>query len=103
MLSFLSKNVVLVLVGSLLGFSAGYITKDKIFSTRCPDLRCPECPPSNITNLIINNEKIKTKGGGNIDLSSILSGNTIVQKTDSTTKTDSSTRKKGFLRRIFKK
>ncbi len=83
------------------GFSLGYITKEYFFTKPCPDCICPECPPQNVTNLIINNEKLKVKGGSTLDLTNILSDNKVVQKSDSTVK--DTTKKKGILRKIFKK
>lgn len=101
MLTFLSKNIYLLLFGVFVGFSSGYIAKDKLFSTRCPDLSCPECPPQTV--LYINNEKIKAKNGGIIDLKSLLQSDIKNSSSDTSKKIGTTQKKRGFLGRVFNK
>ena len=96
----MSKEFLFSAALALFAFTAGYIAKDKIFPSACPSLTCPECPPQTV--LYINNEKIKTKGGGNIDLKSILKDNTILGDT-TTQKVTKETKRKGFLGKFFSK
>jgi hypothetical protein len=93
-----SKDIIFALCFASLGFSAGYIVKEQFFTEKCP--QCPECPPQTV--LYINNEKIKAKGNGTIDLKSLLQveSKENLQLTDST---KSETKRKGFLGKIFNK
>ncbi|MDX1903868.1 MAG: hypothetical protein SFU27_06885 [Thermonemataceae bacterium] len=103
MLNFIPKDLVLALAFVFFGASIGYIVKERFFTNACPACICPECPPQNVTNLVINNEKIKAKNGGAIDLTNLLKDNNIIQKSDSTGKKDTlKPKKKGFFKRIFR-
>ncbi|MCS6794939.1 MAG: hypothetical protein RMJ97_07055 [Raineya sp.] len=84
------------------GILLGYFAKEQFFTKPCPDCIC-ECPPSNVTNLIINNEKLKVKGGGTLDLTNILKDNQVIQKSDSIRKDTLPQKRKGFFRKIFGK
>jgi hypothetical protein len=98
-MNFLSRDILFAICFCLVGFSAGYIVKEQFFTASCP-----ECPPQSVTNLIINNEKIKAKGNGTIDLKSLLQvENKDVKLADSNQKANQETKKRGFLGRIFKK
>lgn len=91
-----------ILLPLCVGVFAGYLLKEHIFTAKCPNCICPECPPQNVTNLIINNEKVKAKGGGIIDLTNILKDNNVIQEQaqkDSVTKQ----KRKGLIKRIFNK
>lgn len=104
MFNFVPRDTLFAFLFVITGFGIGYITKEYFLTKPCPACICPECPPQNVTNLIINNEKIKAKGGGVIDLTNILKDNQIIQKSDSTGKKDTlQQNKKGFLGRIFGK
>lgn len=89
-----------ILLPLCIGIFAGYLLKERLFTDKCPDCICPQCPPQNVTNLIINNEKVKAKGGGTIDLNNILKDNNITQEQN---KIDSvgTKKQKGLLKRIF--
>jgi len=105
MLNFVPKDLILALALILFGASVGYIVKDNFFVDKCPDCVCPECPPQNVTNLVINNEKIKAKNGGAIDLTNLLKDNNIIQQSgkDSTRKNTIQPKKRGFFKRLFGK
>jgi hypothetical protein len=88
------------------GIFAGYFAKEQFFTKPCPACVCPECPPSNITYLVINNEKLKVKGNGSLDLTNILKDNQVIQKSDSINSIRKDTlpqKRKGFFRKIFGK
>lgn len=97
------KNILsFAVLFAMLGFSLGYIVKEYFLTKPCPACICPECPPQTV--LYINNEKIKAKGGGAIDLTNILKDNKIINNVDTTSKNDTTSKKKrGVLNRIFKK
>ncbi|GAB4494322.1 MAG: hypothetical protein OHK0045_25370 [Raineya sp.] len=102
MLNLVSRDMLLAMLFVTLGFFGGWIVKEQF--SKCPDCVCPECPPQNVTNLIINNEKLKVKGGGSLDLTNVLKDNQIIQRSDSTGLKDTlEQKKKGFLKRIFSK
>jgi molybdopterin/thiamine biosynthesis adenylyltransferase len=104
MINFIPRDMLFALLFVMVGFGGGYIAKEYFFTKPCPACICPECPPQNVTNLIINNEKIKAKGGGTIDLNNILKDNKIIQQADSTENTNKQdSKRKGFLKRIFSK
>jgi molybdopterin/thiamine biosynthesis adenylyltransferase len=104
MMNFVSRDILFALVFALLGSSVGWIVKEQFFTKPCPACICPECPPSNVTNLIINNEKLKVKGNGSLDLTNILKDNKVVQVADSSlSEAETQQKKKGFLGRIFGK
>jgi len=103
MISFLKivpRDVLFALLFVMVGFGGGYIAKEYFFTKPCPDCICPECPPQTI--LYINNEKIKAKGNGAIDLTSIIKDNKI-SYSDTLTKDTITKRRKGLLKRIFSK
>ncbi|WP_448529662.1 hypothetical protein [Raineya sp.] len=88
------------------GIFAGYFAKEQFFTKPCPACVCPECPPSNITYLVINNEKLKVKGNGSLDLTNILKDNQIKQENKELNEKDTLKQKperKGFFKRIFGK
>lgn len=101
MLNFLSKDFLFSLLFLTTGFVFGYIVKEYFFTKPCPSLTCPECPPSNVTNLIINNEKLKVKGNSQLDLTNILKDNQIIQQNDSLP--DTKEKKRGVLKKLFSK
>jgi len=94
------RNVLFALLFVLLGSGFGWVMKEQFFTKPCPACVCPDCPPQTI--LYINNEKIKAKGNGAIDLTSIIKDNNILQQAD-TTKKAVEPQRKGFLKRIFSK
>ncbi len=102
MMNFVSSDSLFALVFALLRSSVGWIVKEQFFTKPCPDCICPECPPQTV--LHINNEKIKAKNGGAIDLTSIIKDNKITQSSDSIGEKKAITpKRKGFLKRIFNK
>jgi hypothetical protein len=100
MLNFIPRDMLFALLFVMVGFGGGYIAKEYFFTKPCPDCICPECPPQTV--LHINNEKIKAKGNGAIDLTSIIKDNNILQQAD-TIKKAVEPQRKGLLKRIFSK
>ena len=110
--SLLSRDAGFAFLFIIIGLGGGFIIKSEIFPDRCPktpDCICPECPPQTINYFSITNEKIKTKGGGSIDLSSIIKDNIVLNKIDSiqrkdTTRANKTTpKKRGWFGRLFSK
>lgn len=108
----LNRDAGFALLFIIIGLAGGFIVKSEVFPDSCPkapDCICPECPPQTINYFSITNEKIKTKGGGSIDLSSIIKDNIVLNKIDSiqkkdTTRGNNTTKKKrGFFGRLFNK
>lgn len=103
-MNFVSRDILFAALFVVFGAFAWDFAKEQFFTKPCPACICPECPPQNVTNLIINNEKLKVKGNGSLDLTNILKDNQIIQKSDSTGRKDTlQQKKKGFLGRIFGK
>jgi len=100
MLNFISRDMLFAAFFVMLGFFGGWVVKEQFFIKPCPNCICPECPPQTV--LYINNEKIKAKDGGAIDLTSIIKDNNILQQAD-TTKKAVAPKREGFLKRIFSK
>ena len=105
MMNFVSRDILFAALFVVFGAFAWDFAKDQFFTKPCPACICPECPPSNVTNLIINNEKLKVKGNGSLDLTNILKDNKVVQVADSSlSEAETNTKeRKGFLKRIFGK
>lgn len=103
-MNFVSRDILFAALFVVFGAFAWDFAKEQFFTKPCPACICPECPPQNVTNLIINNEKLKVKGNGSLDLTNILKDNQIIQKSDSTGRKDTlQQKKKVFLGRIFGK
>lgn len=104
LLSFLGKNV-----GTILGFAFGGLLSWQVanFVHQCPKIvPCPVCPPQNVTNYHIHNDKIKVKNGGTIDIEQMIKDNKNTTnnalRLDSTAKTDKVKEKRGWWD-IFRK
>lgn len=99
LLSFVPRGGLFAALFVVFGAFVWGFVKEQFFTKPCPACVCPECPPQTV--LYINNEKIKAKNGGAIDLKSIIQDNQFTA-IDST-KRDSVKRRKGLLKRIFEK
>jgi hypothetical protein len=69
-LAFLGKNI-----GAIIGFILGALIAWQVATSLqvCPEI--PKCPPQNITVYHIQNDKIKVKNGGTIDLENLIKDN----------------------------
>ena len=69
-LSFLGKNL-----GAIIGFILGALLAWQVATSlhECPPIT--KCPPQNITVYHIQNDKIKIKNGGTIDIDQIIKDN----------------------------
>jgi hypothetical protein len=102
MLNLPSRDIVISILLIFFGLFGGVVLYQKYLLEPCPACVLPECPPQTV--LQINNEKIKVKGGSNLDLKSIIKDNVILNKLDSLNKQDTliqERKKKGF--RLFGK
>lgn len=101
MFGFINRDIVFAGLFVLIGVGAGFIIRELTLKEH----KCPICPPQTVTNLYINNEKVKAKGNGVVDIQSIIKDNLILNNTKDTTKNKDSLKpkKRGFFGRIFNK